>query len=56
MRDFSGNIRSKKKPGFHPLFRKYIFRKTAAGRRGGGHIDPQSCFRARLPSNFGKNS
>ena len=28
-----------KKPGFHPLFRRYIFRKTAGG---GGQIDPPS--------------
>ena len=25
------NIKSHKKPGFHPLFRRYIFRKTTEG-------------------------
>ena len=31
------NIKSHKKKRFHPLFRRYIFRKTTGG---GGQIDP----------------
>ena len=46
MRNFNGifrkdvtydNIKSYKKAGFHPLFRRYIFRKTT-----GGQIDPSA--------------
>ena len=34
---FSGkNIKSHKKPGFHPSFRRYIFRKSTVD----GQIDP----------------
>ena len=29
------NIKSHRKPGSHPLFRRYIFWKTAEGRKGG---------------------
>ena len=31
------NVKSHKKPGFYPLFKKYIFRKTTGGT---GQIDP----------------
>ena len=38
------NIKSHKEPGFQPLFRRYIFRKTKGGVEGGGgqggQIDP----------------
>ena len=30
------NINSHKKPGFHPLFERYIFGKTTAGGGSGG--------------------
>ena len=33
------NIKSHKKPGFHPFFRRYTFRKTT-GEGEGGQIDP----------------
>ena len=32
-------IKSHKKPGFHPLFRKYIFQKTTGG-EGGIYLQP----------------
>ena len=34
------NFKSHKKPGFHPLFRRYNFRKTTGGR--GCQTDPPS--------------
>ena len=37
------NIQSHKKAGFHPLFRRYIFGKTAEV----GQIDTPSCFRVK---------
>ena len=34
------NIKSHKKPGFHPLFSRYIYRKTTRGRgERGGQLD-----------------
>ena len=45
------NIKNHKKPGFHPLFRRYIFWKTTVG--GGGGISqinlppPPSRLRAK---------
>ena len=36
------NIKSHKKPGFHPFFRGYIFRKTKGA--GEGQIDPALPF------------
>ena len=39
------NIKSHKKPGFHPLFRRRSFQKTAGGGAGGGgaaQIDPRA--------------
>ena len=42
------NIKSHKKPGFHPLFRRRSFQKTAGGGGGGGggggaaQIDPRA--------------
>ena len=35
------NTKSHKKPGFHPLFRRQTFRKTAS-RGAGAQIDPQA--------------
>ena len=35
------NIKSHKKPGFHPLFRRYIFRKSTKGGAGGKLTLPQ---------------
>ena len=34
------NIKSRKKPGFHALFRRYIFWKTTEGGRGGSNWLP----------------
>ena len=42
------NIKSRKKPGFHTLFRRYIFRKTTAGGERGVQIDTRSRFRVNL--------
>ena len=40
------NIKSHKKPGFHPLFRRRSFQKTASGGGGGeggaAQIDPRA--------------
>ena len=38
------NTKSHKKPGFHPLFGRQTFRKTASSGAGGGgaQIDPQA--------------
>ena len=38
------NIKSHKRPGFYPLFRRYIFRKPTGC---GGQIDAPSRFRAK---------
>ena len=38
------NIKSHKKSGFRPLFRRYIFEKTTAG----GQIYPPCRFRAKI--------
>ena len=40
------NIKSHRKPGFHPLFRRYIFRKTTEG--AGVKFAPLSRFRAKF--------
>ena len=39
--EFWDNITSYKKPGFHPIFRRYLSRKTTSRRReeGGGQFD-----------------
>ena len=34
------NIKSHKKPGFHPLFKRYSFRKTTGG-GGGGRVQTE---------------
>ena len=36
-----------KNQGFTPLFRRYIFGKTARGGGGGGQIDPNSLFKVK---------
>ena len=37
------NVKSHKKPGLHPVSRRYIFGKATRGGGGGGQIDlPQS--------------
>ena len=48
------NIKSHKKPGFHPLFRRYCFRKTTregGGGTGGVQVDPLPLFPAVLGLN-----
>ena len=38
------NIKSHKKPVFHPLFRKYIFRKTTGGVKMVNHCEGHVIF------------
>ena len=45
------NIKSHKKPGFHPLFRRYIFRKTTEG-EGGGLVVKLTLLPTSHPNRF----
>ena len=40
-----GNIKSREKSGFHPLFRRYTFGKATNG--GGSQINPTNLFRVK---------
>ena len=45
--NFSGKIKSHEKPGSHPLYRRYIFRKTTA-EEGGGQFHLPRHFRLKM--------